>query len=308
MSVQQTVSFYLDNVGSHAQKKSTPSMGGLVILIASFSSFLFFYSKELNSIAILILCSGACFGLLGFFDDYKKVTSKQHFGLLIKVRFLLEIAMGIIIMIIANKIHGSNNNYTNTLIIGNYKINSIILYSIVRVIAIIGAANGVNITDGLDGLVSFPLILCFGFFGILSFLVSTNPYILKNQQFIADIGIITPLCISLIGAILGFLYYNTKPSKIFMGDTGSLALGGMLGSIAVITKGEILLIIAGILFVIETISCILQIISFKFFKKRIFLIAPIHHHFEKKGLQETTIVIRAWIFSIVGISVALGMI
>ncbi|MBL0725855.1 MAG: phospho-N-acetylmuramoyl-pentapeptide-transferase [Alphaproteobacteria bacterium] len=305
ISFSQTVSFYINNIGDHCKKSKTPPMGGIVILSSSFFAFFLFYHNYISSVIVLITCTGLCFGLLGFIDDYKKITSKQHFGLLIKIRLLAEIIIAVTIVAITNYLHGNNPEYANTLIIGNYKINSFIFYSFVRVFAIVGSANGINITDGLDGLAAFPSFLCFVFFAFFSFIISVNPNGFVSYQSVYDANMITPFCIALCGGILSFLWFNVKPAKIFMGDTGSLSLGGMLGAIAVIIKAEFLLVILGSVFVIETISCILQIASFKLFGKRIFLIAPIHHHFEKKGLAEITIVARAWVFSIISFIVAL---
>ena len=297
ISIGQSINIYIESIGDHAKKNKTPPMGGLLILFASILSFFIFFGQHIDKSIYLVLFIGISFGLIGFCDDYKKVTSNKHLGVLIKIRFGLEILLSAFVIFLMQKFN-TDVSFSKYLVFQKHSMNIGILYFILRVFAISGSANGLNMTDGLDGLAAFPLILSYLFFAIFGVLVSQKGGFHSYPQFING-KIVSGLCLSVCGSVLAFLWFNAKPAKIFMGDTGSLGLGGMLGTIAVLLKGEILLVIIGMLFVIETMSSGLQIGYYKLTKKRLFSIAPFHHSLEKRGIPEITIVIRLWIFSII---------
>ena len=236
-------------------------------------------------------------------NHYLKITKKaNNKGISPKIKMLFQIIISIIVVIYANYCIKSND-YSSVLtfpFLKNFVLNLGIFYTLFRIFVIVGASNAVNLTDGLDGLVSIPVILICMVFSLFSYIIGNivfSKYLFFTYQEGAQ-----EICVFLfavIGAILGFLWYNIKPAQIFMGDTGSLALGGTLGVVACLIKCEFLLAIVGCIFVLETVSVILQIGSVKLFKKKIFLMTPIHHSFEKKGWSEMQIVVRFWIISII---------
>ncbi len=285
----------------HIIKKSgTPTMGGLIIIIGMISGTLLW--ADLSNIFIWTLVFVAlALGLLGFIDDLLKIKLENSRGLNSKLKFLGQLVISSIALYILIK--HSNHEYLYNLYFPLFK-NLILQMGLFFIpfalFVIIGSSNAVNLTDGLDGLATVPVMLVALSFTLISYVVGNTIFSDYLQlQYIPDVGEISIFCGSIVGSCLGFLWYNAPPAKIFMGDTGSLSLGGSLAAVAIIVKHEIVLAIIGGLFVLETVSVIIQVISFKLTGKRVFMMAPIHHHFEKKGWPESTIVIRFWIISII---------
>ena len=286
--------------GHIIKKVGTPTMGGLLILLGLFSGVLLWCDLLNPYIWFLIYIVGS-FGLLGVYDDYKKIKFNNSSGISLKIKIIFQITLaffGILILIYFVDSPELKNLYFP--FFKNLLIHLGWFFIPFYIIVIVGSSNAVNLTDGLDGLATVPVILVAGCFAFISY-VTGNIVFSEYLQipYIQGTGEVAVFCGSIIGACLGFLWFNAPPAKIFMGDTGSLALGGSLGAVSIITKHEIVLAITGGLFVFEAISVIVQVISFKLTGKRIFKMAPIHHHFEKKGWPESTIVIRFWIISII---------
>ena len=291
----------IDGPEEHIIKKiGTPTMGGLLILTGLFSGILLWsdLSNPFNWFLIFIVAS---FGTLGAYDDLKKIKGKSSAGLTSKTKFMVQIliaAIGILILTYFANPVDLKNLYIP--FFKNVVINLGWFFIPFYIFIIVGSSNAVNLTDGLDGLATVPVILvaaCFAFISYVTGNIVFSEYL--QIPYIEGVGEVAIFCGSIIGACLGFLWFNAPPAKIFMGDTGSLALGGSLGAVSIITKHEIVLAITGGLFVFEAFSVIVQVISYKLTGKRIFKMAPIHHHFEKKGWQESTVVIRFWIISII---------
>jgi len=290
-----------DGPEKHILKKiGTPTMGGVLILIGLFSGILL-WSDLKNSFNWFLIFIVFSFGLLGALDDIKKIRSKSSDGMSSKTKFLFQIIISLIGIIILTYIVNPvdlKNLYVP--FFKNVVINLGWFFIPFYLFVIIGSSNAVNLTDGLDGLATVPVILvagCFAFISYVSGNIVFSEYL--HISYIEGVGEAAVFCGAIIGSCLGFLWFNAPPAKIFMGDTGSLSLGGSLGAISIITKHEIVLAITGGLFVFEAISVIVQVLSFKLTGKRIFKMAPIHHHFEKKGWEESTVVIRFWIISII---------
>ena len=285
----------------HIIKKSgTPTMGGIIIIIGIIISTLLWADLSNIFIWTLIFVS-LSLGVLGFIDDLLKIKYENSRGLNSKMKFLGQLFIAGITLLILIKY--SNHEYLYNLYFPFFK-NLILQMGLFFIpfglFVIIGSSNAVNLTDGLDGLATVPVMLVALSFTLISYVVGNvifSDYL--KLQYIPDVGEISIFCGSIVGSCLGFLWYNAPPAKIFMGDTGSLSLGGSLAAIAIIVKHEIVLAIVGGLFVLETASVIIQVISFKLTGKRIFKMSPIHHHFEKKGWAESTIVIRFWIIAII---------
>ena len=282
------------------KKTGTPTMGGVIIIIGIlFSTFLW---ADLSNIYVwtLIFVSFSL-GCLGLLDDVLKIKYKNSQGLKSRYKFLGQLLISSITLFIIIKL--SDHRYIYDLYFPFFK-NLIwqmgLFFIPFALFVIIGASNAVNLTDGLDGLATVPVMLVALSFTLISYVVGNTIFSEYLQiQYIPDVGELSIFCGSIVGSCLGFLWYNAPPAKIFMGDTGSLSLGGSLAAIAIIVKHEIVLAIIGGLFVLETASVIIQVVSFKLTGKRIFKMAPIHHHFEKKGWAESTIVIRFWIIAII---------
>ena len=285
----------------HIIKKSgTPTMGGVIIIIGIISSTLLWADLTNIYVWTLVFVSLAL-GALGLLDDILKIKHKNSQGLKSRYKFIGQIIIGLITLLILTQY--SNHEYLNNLYFPFFK-NLIwdmgLFFFPFALFVIIGASNAVNLTDGLDGLATVPVMLVALSFTLISYVVGNTIFSeYLKIQYIPDVGELSIFCGSVVGACLGFLWYNAPPAKIFMGDTGSLSLGGSLAAIAIIVKHEIVLAIIGGLFVLETVSVIIQVASFKLTGKRIFKMAPIHHHFEKKGWAESTIVIRFWIIAII---------
>ena len=290
-----------DGPEDHIIKKiGTPTMGGVIILLGLLVSVLCW--ADLSNINILFcIYITISFGLLGAYDDYKKIRFTNSSGISSKLKIVLQIILAIIGVIFYLQFV-DYQDVTN-LYFPFFKdliINLGWFFIPFSVFVIIGSSNAVNLTDGLDGLATVPVILvaaCFAFISYVTGNIVFSDYL--NIPYIEGTGEISIFCGAIIGSCLGFLWFNAPPAKIFMGDTGSLSLGGSLGAVGIITKHEIVLAITGGLFVLEAVSVMVQVISFKLTGKRIFKMAPIHHHFEKKGWPESTVVIRFWIISII---------
>ena len=290
-----------DGPEEHIVKKiGTPTMGGVIILIGLLVSVLCW--GDLTNINILFcIYIAISFGVLGAFDDYKKIKHSNSSGVSSKFKIISQIILAII-GVCFFVYYVENQNITNLYFpfFKNLIINLGWFFIPFAVFVLIGASNAVNLTDGLDGLATVPVILVAGCFAFISYVTGNIVFSDYLQiPYIEDTGEISIFCGAIIGSCLGFLWFNAPPAKIFMGDTGSLSLGGSLGAVGIITKHEIVLAITGGLFVLEAVSVMVQVISFKLTGKRIFRMAPIHHHFEKKGWPESTVVIRFWIISII---------
>jgi len=290
-----------DGPSEHIVKKiGTPTMGGIIILLALVISVLLW--ADLTNIYILFcLYIVSSFGFLGAYDDYKKIRNSSSSGISSKLKILVQIllaAIGLLILTVFVEYNEFKNLYFP--FFKNFLINLGWFFIPFSIFVIVGSSNAVNLTDGLDGLATVPVILVAGCFAFISY-VTGNIFFSEYLQilYIEGTGEISVFCGAIIGSCLGFLWFNAPPAKIFMGDTGSLSLGGSLGAVGIITKHEIVLAITGGLFVLEALSVVVQVISFKLTGKRIFRMAPIHHHFEKKGWPESTVVIRFWIISII---------
>ncbi len=285
----------------HIIKKSgTPTMGGLIIIIGMISGTVLWADLSNVYIWTLIFVS-LSLGLLGFVDDLLKIKLENSRGLNSKLKFLGQLIIGLITLMIL--ISYSNHEYLYNLYFPFFKnliLHMGLFFIPFGLFVIIGSSNAVNLTDGLDGLATVPVMLVALSFTLISYVVGNTIFSeYLKLQYIPDVGELSIFCGSIVGSCLGFLWYNAPPAKIFMGDTGSLSLGGSLAAVAIIVKHEIVLAIIGGLFVLETVSVIIQVISFKLTGKRVFMMAPIHHHFEKKGWAESTIVIRFWIIAII---------
>ncbi|NDR56576.1 phospho-N-acetylmuramoyl-pentapeptide-transferase [Aliiruegeria sabulilitoris] len=289
-----------DGPEGHFVKAGTPTMGGVLILGALVFSTLLWARLD-NPYVWVVLFVTMGFGAIGFADDYAKVSKNNTAGVSGRVRLGLGFLIAALASGLAAWMHPAE--LTNQLALPVFKdmlINLSFLFIPFAMIVIVGAANAVNLTDGLDGLAIMPVMIAAGTLGIIAYFVGRSDYTeYLGLHYVPGTGELIVFVAGLIGGGLGFLWYNAPPAAVFMGDTGSLALGGALGAIAVSTKHEIVLAIVGGLFVVEALSVIIQVAYFKRTGKRVFLMAPIHHHFEKRGWAEPQIVIRFWIISLI---------
>jgi len=282
------------------EKAGTPTMGGVLILSSIIFS-VFIWSDLKNIFIWITLFSTISFGLIGLIDDYIKIKSLNNDGLKVLTRVSLQIILSfIIILLIYNSLPQKINTIIHFPFFKNFILDLGIFFIPFGIFLIIGSANAVNLTDGLDGLAIVPVLIVAMSFAFIAYVCGNLIFSNYLQiQFILGSGELTVICGALVGAALGFLWFNAPPAKVFMGDTGSLSMGSALGTLSLITKHEIVLAIIGGLFVLETLSVIIQVVSFKLTGKRIFKMAPLHHHFEKQGWAESTIVIRFWIITVV---------
>lgn len=282
------------------EKQGTPTMGGLMILFGIATATLL-WGNLYNIYVWTVLGVTLSFGAIGFYDDYLKVTRSSTKGFSGRVKMLIETAVAMVAVYIITQ--AGEQPFSTSLAFPFFK-NFVVdlggFFIIFGAFVIVGSSNSVNLTDGLDGLAIVPVMIATCSFGVIAYL-SGNAIFADYLQihYVAGTGELAIFCGAVLGAGLGFLWFNAPPAMIFMGDTGSLALGGALGAIAVASKHEIVLGIIGGLFVLETVSVIVQVVSFKLTGKRVFRMAPLHHHFEQKGWAEATIVIRFWIISVV---------
>jgi phospho-N-acetylmuramoyl-pentapeptide-transferase len=289
-----------DGPASHIMgKKGTPTMGGLLILI-SLSVATLLWADLTNRYVWIVLGITVAFGAVGLWDDYLKVTKKNPKGVPGKMKLGLSIAAAAVAAYFISQSSPPALRYTLALPFFKDVLVPLGLvgFLVFAVLVIVGTSNAVNLTDGLDGLAIGPVIMASIVFGLISYVVGNLVY--TNYLYLNHIprsGELSVLLSALVGAGLGFLWFNAPPAMVFMGDTGSLAIGGALGTVAVVTKHEIVLAIVGGLFVLETVSVIVQVLSYKWTGRRIFRMAPLHHHFEQKGWAEPTIVFRFWIIA-----------
>jgi phospho-N-acetylmuramoyl-pentapeptide-transferase len=290
-----------DGPASHlVTKKGTPTMGGLMILSGLLVSTLL-WANPANPYVWVVLGVTLCFGLIGFYDDYLKVTKQTHNGFSGRTRLIVEAVVALAACVVLTQL--GRSPISTSIVFPFFKdmvFNLGIFFVVVGAFVIVGAGNAVNLTDGLDGLAIVPVMIASATFGLISYIVGNALFSEYLQlHFVSGTGELSVLCGAMIGAGLGFLWFNAPPASIFMGDTGSLALGGLLGTTAVAIKHEIVLAIVGGLFVLEAVSVIVQVVSFKLTGKRVFKMAPIHHHYEQMGWTEPQIVIRFWIVAVV---------
>lgn len=287
-----------DGPVTHMDKRGTPTMGGLLMWVAVFVS-VFIWSRFMDQFVVLALGLVILFGVIGFIDDYRKVILRDAKGLRARWKMPMQLAAAIITALVLFDVIGLSDTLTIPFFknfrpeLGNWHI-------VLAVLVIVGASNALNLTDGLDGLVSVPSMVAFLAYAILAY-VAGHAAIARYLaiQWVPGGGELAVICGAVVGAVTGFLWYNAHPATVFMGDVGSLPLGALLGYISVVTKNEILLLFIGGIFVLETISVITQVVSFKLTGKRVFRMAPIHHHFELKGWSESKVIVRFWIISII---------
>jgi len=282
------------------EKKGTPTMGGVLILSAlTISTLLWVDLRNAYVWAAMFVTLG--YGALGFADDYRKLSRQNHKGVSARAKLIAQLLIGLLaaiwLMILTR---GPLATSLTVPVFKEILIPFGYAFPVFSMLVMLGASNAVNLTDGLDGLAIVPTIICAGVFALIAYLVGNRIFADYLQlNFVSGVSELPVFCSALIGAGLGFLWFNAPPAAVFMGDTGALALGGALGAVAVATKHEIVLLIVGGLFVVETVSVIIQVFWYKRTGRRVFLMAPLHHHFEKKGWSEPTIVIRFWIISMI---------
>ncbi len=290
-----------DGPASHlVSKRGTPTMGGLMILSGLVVSTLLWANLG-NRYVWIVLGVTLGFGMVGFYDDYLKVTRQSHSGFSGRTRLAIELVIAALACLAISQL--GRAPFATSLVFPFFKEFMVDLgwfFALFGAFIIVGAGNAVNLTDGLDGLAIVPVMIASLSFGVIAYLCGNAVFADYLQiHYVVGTGELAVLCGAVMGAGLGFLWFNAPPASIFMGDTGSLALGGMLGSIAVATKHEIVLAVVGGLFVLEAVSVIVQVVSFRLTGKRVFKMAPIHHHFEQLGWTEPQVVIRFWIISVV---------
>ncbi len=282
------------------KKVGTPTMGGVLILIGILFGTLLWADLK-NPFIWVLLFVVTSFGLLGATDDYLKIKRNNSRGISSLIKFICQIILSLIAVLLLMK-YGNNEHleYVYFPFFKNLLVHLGLFFIPFAIFIIVGSSNAVNLTDGLDGLATVPVILVALSFTFICYVVGNTVFSEYLQiPYIPNVGETSIFCGSVVGSCLGFLWYNAPPAKIFMGDTGSLSLGGSLGAVSIISKHEIVLGIIGGLFVLETVSVMIQVVSFKLTGKRVFMMAPLHHHFEKKGWAESTVVIRFWIISII---------
>ena len=293
-----------DGPSSHVIKEGTPALGGVLILLSIVINTIL-WTNNFSKFNYLVILSIILFGLLGFTDDYLKIKFRK--GISSKLKFFIQILITFFLLYLINQ-YIINLTSLYLPFFKSFSLELGYFYIIFAIFVIIGSTNATNLTDGLDGLVSMPLIFVFLTFAVFSYIIGNSiysDYLLLN--FVPSSGELVIVCTASIGALLAFLWYNSYPAEVFMGDTGSQSLGGSLAIISILLKQEFVLAIAGGLFVIEALSVSIQVIFFKFTKKRFFLMAPLHHHYEKKGIPEQKIVIRFWIISFIFCLIALSL-
>lgn len=287
-----------DGPETHLKKQGTPTMGGVMILLAIIVSTLLWADLH-NPYTWIVLLVSLGFGAIGFGDDYLKLTKRNSKGLPGKLKLVWQIAFAAIAAVMIAYV--TRQPLATQLALPFFKdalINLGFFFPVFAIFVIVGTSNAVNLTDGLDGLAIVPVMIAVACFGLIAYLVGNTIFAGYLQlHHVAGAGELLVFCGALVGASLGFLWFNAPPAMVFMGDTGSLSVGAALGTISIITKHEIVLAIIGGLFVLETASVIVQVASFKMTGKRVFRMAPLHHHFEKKGWAEPTVVIRFWIIA-----------
>ena len=291
--LDQILNRYLEE--THKKKSGTPTMGGIIFIVPTILIILFLLLLniiELNYSLLIVLFTFLSYSLIGFMDDYLIIIKNNNNGLSESSKFVLQLFVAVIFFYLFMKAGNEPLLWIHTI---NLRLDIGWLYGLFILFVLVASSNAVNLTDGLDGLAGGLSIIAFLTFGIIAY----------DTGWLEGYESVALFCFALVGSILGFLVFNSNPAKIFMGDTGSLALGATLGSIAIVTRHELLLVLIGIVFVIETLSCIIQRTYYKFTKKRLFLMTPIHHSFEKKGWDEHDIVKLFWIVGLIASLLAL---
>jgi phospho-N-acetylmuramoyl-pentapeptide-transferase len=282
------------------EKKGTPTMGGVLILAAMTASTLLWADLRSGYVWAVLFCTLG-YGAIGFCDDYLKLSRRNTKGVSARGKLVVQLAIGLVTAAWLARLTGGTLGTAVALpVFKGVLLQLGLVFPLFGMFVLVGSSNAVNLTDGLDGLATVPTIIVAGVFALIAYLVGNRvfaDYLQLNH--VPNVGELAVFCSAVIGAGMGFLWFNAPPAAVFMGDTGSLALGGALGAVAVATKHEVVLMIAGGLFVVETVSVIVQVFWFKRTGRRVFLMAPLHHHFEKKGWAEPTIVIRFWIVSMI---------
>jgi phospho-N-acetylmuramoyl-pentapeptide-transferase len=287
-----------DGPKTHLEKKDTPTMGG-VLVVGSLVFAVLLWGNLRNAFVWVSLFVLLGFGAVGLIDDLKKVTRRNTLGFRGQYKIVIEVAV-----CLAAALYMYGNGYLDTKLhfpfFKDFTPDLGLFYLYFTILVLVGAANAVNLTDGLDGLVTVPSISSFFSYGVLAYAVGNS--VMADYLQLAHVpgsGEVSVVCGAAIGALTGFLWYNTHPAEIFMGDVGALGIGGLIGTIALITKNEILLVLIGGIFVMETVSVIAQVVSFKLTGKRVFRMAPLHHHFELQGWKESKVIVRFWILSFI---------
>ena len=289
-----------DGPETHLAKIGTPTMGGLLILGAFVFSTLLWMPLS-NPYLWPVLTVAVAFGAVGSADDWMKLRRRSHHGMSGRMKLVLQLLVAFVVTLVFIELSPPQLRYGVAIpFLKDSLVPLGLLYVPFAMLVMVGASNAVNLTDGLDGLAIVPVMIVAACFGLIAYLAGNVNFAGYLQiNYVPGTGDLAVMCGALLGAGLGFLWFNAPPARVFMGDTGSLALGGALGAMSVATRHEMVLAITGGLFVLETLSVILQVASFKLTGRRIFLMAPLHHHFERKGWAESTIVIRFWIISVV---------
>jgi len=296
-----------DGPRTHLSKAGTPTMGGALIIVAIFSSTVL-WADLTNRYIWVVLGVTIAFGVIGWLDDYKKLVKRQSKGLSARAKFSWQILAGAIaaIFLYATAVVPVETQFIVP-VFKNVVINLGLWYIPVTLLVIVGASNAVNLTDGLDGLAIMPSVMVSGAFAIFSYAAGHATFAnYLGIPYIPGVGEIIIFCGALVGAGLGFLWFNAYPAQVFMGDVGALALGAALGVISVVVRQELVLLIMGGVFVIETVSVILQVASFKLTGRRIFRMAPLHHHFELQGWPEPRVIVRFWIITVILVLIGLA--
>ena len=287
-----------DGPASHAVKAGTPTMGGVLILVALVISTLML-ADVANIYVLLALLATVGSGAVGFADDYLKLTRKNSKGLPPRVKLLGQFAVAFVVAVVLYNLPRFSTEIAFPFV-KTLRLHLDIFYIPFAMLVMVGASNAVNLTDGLDGLAIGPVMVSAGAYAIIAYATGHLKFAEYLQiPYVAGVGELTVFCAAVVAAGLGFLWFNAYPAQMFMGDVGSLSLGTALGVVAVMTKNEIVLVIIGGVFVIEALSVIFQVASYKMRRKRVFLMAPIHHHYELKGWKEPQIIVRFWILSII---------
>ncbi len=293
-----------DGPRSHLDKRGTPTMGGALILFSIAASVLL-WADLTNEYVWIALLTMMAFGLIGGIDDYRKLVLQDARGLPARWKYLLQSLVGAVTAVVLYTVAGETE-----LLIPFFKdltINLGLFYILLTYFVIVGTSNAVNLTDGLDGLAIMPTVMVAGALGVFAYASGHFHFAdYLGIPFIAGAGETVILCGAIVGAGLGFLWFNTYPAQVFMGDTGALALGAALGTLAVVVQQELVLVIMGGVFVIETVSVIVQVVSYKLTGRRVFRMAPLHHHFELKGWPEPRVSVRFWIITVILVLIALS--
>ena len=296
-----------DGPESHLSKSGTPTMGGALILVAIAASTLLWADLSNRFVWVVLLVTGG-FGVIGFVDDYKKLMLKDPQGLAARYKFFWQ---SVVALIAATVLYSSAVSDVETALLIPYLKDVAIPLGIGQIalsyLVIVGTSNAVNLTDGLDGLAIMPSVLVGGALGVFAYVtgnVNFSEYL--GIPYVAGTGEVLVFCAALAGAGLGFLWFNTYPAQVFMGDVGALALGAAIGTVAVVVRQELVLMIMGGVFVIETVSVMIQVASFKLTGRRVFRMAPLHHHFELKGWAEPKVIVRFWIITVILVLIGLA--